>query len=101
MLSRRSSGRLARSRVAFDPTVQLLAPAVVAILLAACAAERSPDRAREDDAGAVVAASAAALTAPPPEPLCYGAAGLEAQAPWPMIGLCPMHRGRSPIVGPQ
>jgi RHS repeat-associated protein len=46
-----------------------------------------------------VAGLSAALGAP--TPLCYGAAGLQPSAPWPMAGLCPMHRGQSPVVGAQ
>jgi RHS repeat-associated protein len=48
-----------------------------------------------------VAPSFAGLAAAPSAPACYGASGLQAQAPWPMVGLCPAHRARTPVVATQ
>jgi hypothetical protein len=47
---------------------------------------------------APLAVQAAATSA---TPVCYGAPGLQPSAPWPTFGLCPMHRGQSPAIGPQ
>src|SRR5690348_13154909 len=66
---------------------------VVAGVCLSCARDRAamaPD--------AHVAEVSAALTN---APVCYGATGVQASAPSPMVGLCPAHRNQSVAVAAQ
>jgi outer membrane protein assembly factor BamB len=72
----------------------------VASLLAICVAGSlscASDRGSFEPDAQVAEQSEALANAP----LCYGAPGLQPQAPSPMVGLCPAHRNQSPAVAAQ